>query len=331
MDLGNKTLTGKLLLDLARRPTPEEVVKLSEQNIYGHAKRIRYLICPEDMEKICLMHQNLMPVVENAIRFLIKENDWERPDYYFFARDCELLYDAMWGIGQAGERDLTKRINLVKLSMFMCDSQSEENKEYFKEIGITQERFKKGPKMVFVDSGFIGSMFSYVRRIVAPETKLPNENMKGYLVSRSERSKFTQIELNKKIRKEYFRKVRKKIDNSVYARYTGNKIKDLNLILCGFMQLMPKFTGRYIEAYQGEDGKWDVLPEANNFSLILKEKVLSNGSRLDDEQINSLQAEICNINASIVNPPASLILQKRTLDYFLNPNVWDRIYYRIKK
>jgi hypothetical protein len=98
------------------------------------------------------------------------------------------------------------------------------------------------------------------------------------------------------------------------------------------MQVTPKFTGRYVEAYQKEDGTWDVLPEQN--SLISKLNINSNQhskQRSSGSQINSMKKNISFVNKDVVNPVASLLLQKRTLDYFSDPNVHDRIYSELSK
>ena len=97
-----------------------------------------------------------------------------------------------------------------------------------------------------------------------------------------------------------------------------------------FMQLMPKSTGRYVQTYQQASGAWDVMPEQNN--LVKKLDIQSNNSCAGTSfHQNSLIEKYTWINADVVDPVVSLLLQRKTLEYFTDSNVHDRIYSKISK
>ena len=315
------------LANTLERPTSEATLSFQEKDIIKFGEETGYEFCPKTMEKIFVVHREFMPIFENGLAYLLAENEKQNPDYYAFARDGELLFDALWGIGQAGENDLVDRIHYLKTSMGM--NKNKNNSKYLKEIGITGQRFRQGPKMVFLDSAFKGSLFHKVGKWASYRGNLPNKNMKGYLVKTSG-SKFNQLNLSDKLINQVDEeKIRSVMQDSPYK----NKIEyDLNFWACAFMQMMPKFTGRFVNPYKNENGKWDVFPERN--SAVSKSNGIINQNSfqpIPSEQYNSISYESNHINVDIVNPTASLLLQKRTLDYFTDPNVHDRISSRIKK
>ncbi len=318
----------EILTDSINRPTSKQALEISEENIIKKAKQIGYKLYPETMEKIYKVHEAFMPVIENGLVSLLSENEINNPDYYCFARDGELLYDAFWGVGEAGEDKLQERIHYLKTSMGMDDDKN--ISRYLKETGITKSRFEEGPKMVFLDSGFRGSLFHKVGNWSSYGDNLPNNNLKGYLICMVENSSFAEVNLN------FPNKIDKSVINSILkdSPYFHHSQKDnFNRTTCAFMQLMPKFTGRYVKIYQKGSGIWDVLPEQN--SLISKFKINPNKNNLQTincSQENSIeyQPDEWSINSDIVHPVASLLLQKKTLDYFTDPNVHDRIYSKVK-
>lgn len=282
-------------------------------------KKIGYTFYPNTMKKIERVHRLFMPIVENMITNMLKETEGESPDYYVLARDGELLYDALWGISQAGEKHLSNRIHFLKTSQGMRFKKV--NPKYFHSIGITEERFKTRGPVIFLDSGFQGSLFYDVMKWAGCSHKISSENMQGYLI-RSNGS-FSQMEHSGNIN---MNKIEEAMRDSPYCDNIGGSA---NGSLCAFMQLMPKFTGRYVQTFQRDSGKWDVMPEKSPIASRLN--MFSNEECVDTSAKGNYSIEdICGwVNSDVVDPVASLILQKRTLKYFTDLNVQDRVYSKI--
>lgn len=322
-----------ILLNTIERPSSKQALEIKEEEMIDVAKEIGYEFSFEVMKKICDVHEAFMPIIEGGLISMLSETEKKEPDYYVFARDGELIFDALWGIGQAREKGLSERVHYLKTSLGMCDNKN--NLKYLKEIGINKSRFEKGRLMVFIDSGFRGSLFRYVGQWAGYKKDLSNKNLQGYLMRKTPNSPFNQIDL--KLNSKNKIDINNVMKNSPYSHHSD---EDLNFMTCAFMQLMPKFTGRYVKAYEKEDGSWDVLPEQNSLTEDLMSKLNIKGknfnSNLNSQSRNSSQHSSIKliasyINEDIVNSLASLLLQKRTLDYFTDPNVHDRIYDQSKK
>lgn len=334
----SKKKVKEILLNTIERPSCEQVLELNESEIVKIAKGIGYKFPVRIMKKIYNVHKAFMPFIENGLVSLLSENEEKNPDYYAFARDGELIFDALWGVGQAGENELSKRIYYLKTSVGMMmnkDNSEKETLKYLKEIGITKSRFKKGPLMIFIDSGFEGTLFHSVGKWAGYNGNLPNKNLQGYLINKSSSSLFKQINLNQTSKDKI--EIEGIMNNSPYVDHIS---VNFNRMVCAFMQLMPKFTGRYVKSYEKGDGSWDVLPEQNLLGEDLVSKLNISKKNLNSninnqyknaDQYNSIKIEPSWINADIVNSLASLLLQKRTLNYFTDPNVHDRVYDLIKK
>ncbi|MBU1129658.1 MAG: hypothetical protein KJ949_03445 [Nanoarchaeota archaeon] len=309
------------------RPLSEEALAYEEEKIVSTGKKLGYKFSHNAMKKILSVHESFMPIIESGIISLLKKNEKNKPDYYVFARDGELIFDALMGVSFEN-KEFNKRIFYLKTStgVKLEDEVSKGMNKYLKEIGITQERFTNGPLMIFLDSGFIGSLFHKVGSWANyGRKKLPNKNQKGYLVSKSFESKFNQINLINSLEEDR-KKFNIAISNSPYKKYKKENDYNLNFESCSFMQLMPKFTGRYVTPYQTEEGRWDVLPEINpklksNLNLI-------RDSRQDSacNQKSRIIKDVDYINEDIVNPIASMFLQRRTLIYFSDQKIQEKIY-----
>ncbi|MCK4997829.1 hypothetical protein KAS08_06015 [Candidatus Pacearchaeota archaeon] len=324
MKESNNNKTRSILLNTINRPTPEEALSLKEKDIIKTGNKIGYKFSHKIMNSIYDVHEALMPIMESGLISMMKDTEKKNPDYYIFARDGELIYDALWGIGQSKEKNLEKRVYYLKTSLGMNDDKN--NSKYLNEIGITKSRFKKGKEMIFIDSGFEGSLFHKVGKWTRYNKDLPNSRMDGYLVDTSKSSTFNILNLHK-LKLIEVENMTKKMKESPYMKHANGTI---NTIVCAFLQLMPKFTGRFVSTYY-KNGYWDVMPEENTF--IRENSIISNNhnQRTNSNQYNLIETIPYCINADIVNPVASLLLQKKTLDYFSNPNTQDRIYDKIKK
>jgi len=313
----------EILSNLIERPSSEEAISLSEEEIVESARKLGYPLDSKTMGKIYAVQESSLPLFENIVTWLLRKEESEEPFYYVFARDGELLYDVLWGIGQANEKDLSKRVRYLKTSQVMEDDGL--NSEYFNQIGISNSTIKNGNSLIFLDSGFLGSLFYGVKRWAKIKHNLFEKKVRGSLVRSL--GDFDQLGFYNSPSDEIIKKFNEKMNDSPYR---SNLKGDLSWDLCAFMQLMPKFTGRYTKVYQKENQNWDVLPEGNLLVSKLNINLKNSSVNPNSDQINSIKKDQSFINADIVDPVASLLLQKRTLEYFANPSVQDRVYSRIK-
>ena len=318
----------RILLEVSSRPLSEQVLELSEEDILKSAKELEYPVYEKEIEENLKVHSVILPIFENAITWLLKEEENRTPEYYVFARDCELIYDALYGIAKAGKNNLSERVHYLKTSIGMFEESGKRNPKYFKGMGITKEKIKNG-SLVFLDSGFRGSLFRKVSRTVGVKN-LEEMRFRGYLMSEGySHCSCKQIEFHKEIDIKEKIKLQNQMKASPYENWT--EIQDFNELLCVFLQRMPKFTGRYVQTYKKQNGKWDVLPEAIKFIRLFGLNVKSNERCPRGEYKYDIRSKSKHYNDSVVDPVASLLLQKATLEYFSNPNVYDRVYSRIGK
>jgi len=187
----------EVLLNLKDRPAPEKVQTFSREGILDAAQG-KFPIDLEGISKISAVHEVILPVMERMVHWLLKKEEPNTPSYYVFARDGEMLYDALWGVGQTKEKGLNTRVNLLKTSngMRLSEEYHQGSEKYFERMGLTESRYKEGPKIVFIDSGFVGSLFEFTMNSIGVPFSL-RKNFKGYLVSKG-RGKFTQFGFSSK-------------------------------------------------------------------------------------------------------------------------------------
>jgi len=319
----------EVLTNLQRRPTTQEALGLLETDILKAAREINFPVQEDKMERVLGVQKKFLPLLESLTTQLLMENEKDNSTYYPLARDCEFVYDALSGLSLAGKDNLGQRLHLLKTSQGM-QSKKRVNPEYFHQIGITQERIENGHPLVFIDSGFIGTLIEATAEWSGIES-VPNKNFRGYLVAlESGLSKFKELKLYGKAaaNKRAFTKAMK---NSPYEKFIG--LYGFSYLMCAFMQVAPKFTGRYVQTYQRNDGQWDVMPEQNQSNAALNIK--SNKACIKNEygqknSIETIRGEY-EVNSDVVHPASALLLQKRTLEYFANPKTQNRIDNRIAK
>ncbi|VVB79124.1 Uncharacterised protein [uncultured archaeon] len=316
-----------VLATLHRRPTSEEVIGLEDKHILESAATLGLPIDREGMKPIFDIHEKALPLIEHAMAGLLK-TDQAFQSYYPLARDGEIIYDALWALGRATGSTLQRRVHYTKTSNAM-KSVREVAPEYFYGIGISPERAKNGPPMVFIDSGFWGSLFGAIARWTGiPTSSIPNDNFRGYMVC-CQNSSYNQLALPKDTKgaKEFLKMI---AGSPIYKDASCGA--DLPNRLCSYIQLMPKYTGRFVQTVK-VDGKWDVMPQENKYvSDNIREGRTTNDRCVgnNSDQINSLSDKLSHVNADVVDPVASILLQRRTLEYFSDPNVHDRVYSRSK-
>ncbi|MBP7708638.1 hypothetical protein KA107_03050 [Candidatus Pacearchaeota archaeon] len=317
----NKKSALEVISNLNKRPSSEEALDLKDEEILSAAEALGFPLNADTRTQILNIHGKVLPLVESKLATLLG-NEVTHPDYYPLARDGELIYDALWGLGQANGSTLVERTHFTKTSVGMTEKRVDP--EYFFGIGITEERLQKGPPIILVDSGFLGTLFRQIARWTKISGTIPNASFRGYLISNAG-GMFNSLPFSRKISPTEYDELVESMKSSPYERFSGG---DLDRAICAFMQLMPKFTGRYTQTYLRQDGVWDVLPEQNLFAI---EKNIGSSTNSIcpscwENQKNDSSYRPVWINADIVDPVTSLLLQRRTLKYFSNPDVHDRIY-----
>lgn len=87
-------------------------------------------------------------------------------EIYFLARDGEYLYD-LAVMAAESDPSLKERIKLLNVSR--GNKSSAELKAYLDQSGLSNREFEKGKKVLFVDTGFGGTMPQEIRSHIAPQ------------------------------------------------------------------------------------------------------------------------------------------------------------------
>lgn len=185
MDKSKKSAL-EVLSTLHKRPSSEEATSLNDQDIFSAAMSLGFPIYQKSIGEILEVHKVVLPLIENIIKGILVNEENLSPDYYPIARDGELLYDALLGLGQVSGSTLSKRTHYTKASSSM---EKTGNFFYFESLGINEKRAKEGLPLIFLDSGFMGSIFDDIADstgIYVPSAP----NYRGYLVSRSSLSRY---------------------------------------------------------------------------------------------------------------------------------------------
>jgi len=100
-------------------------------------------------------------------------------EIYFLARDSELLYDlARWVTRD--DPVLSKRIHLLNISR--ANMRAEHVKDYLAQEGISESSLKAGKKVLFVDTGFSGTISRVISEYFPAELR---KNLQTHLMSSS--------------------------------------------------------------------------------------------------------------------------------------------------
>ncbi len=283
----------KALTNTLERPSVELILNSSEEDLISTAKQVGYPI--EAMNIYEDIQDDLLPILESMILGLFKEVNDKKAHYYAFARDAELFYDALWAISQ-NDITLCDRIHLINMSSRMNSISA----PYFKKLGISNKNLRKGIKVILVDSGYTGTMFEKTLEYSRIKKEYISQ-IKGYLF-KSDTSRYEQIKLNKPVNTKLIKKNAERIHRVLSGFWSGTS--SVNEVIAGFMQAMPKHTYPY-----------------SNFNSLKNEpipenKYIPNKIQWEDD---------CESNPTRVDPIIAWRLRKRTLEYFLSPNIADRI------
>ncbi len=336
--MNRKNKAVELLTDLTKRPSREEIEGLDAEEVYAAGKELGFPIRKRRIKEIMITQEAVLPYFEKAVMWLLKREEANKPDDFPFFRDGELFYDALIGLAQAKEGNLEERVKPMKISLGTKGQSREIRSKYLETLGITKERVidqgmghkkDKNRPIVFLDSGFAGSLFLRVARWGDFEEHIPNSMIKGYLMN-STSALFDEIDLDEMLSAEESKMI-KKIFKRTYFTKKSDPEDGNNYLLCSYMQLTPKFTGRFVEIFN-EGDIWDVLPEKHNYASKIKAKhLIKQGMQSNEGQVNDLRKLPTWVNEDVVDPVAALILQINNIRYFSDPRVHERIYDYLSK
>ncbi len=98
-------------------------------------------------------------------------------ELYFLARDAELLHD-LATIEAQGDPELLKRLHLLNVSR--ANVGSSQLKDYLAQEGLSEERLRTGKKILFVDTGYHGSI---AEKILSQFPEALRQNFKTHLMA----------------------------------------------------------------------------------------------------------------------------------------------------
>ncbi|MDZ4243199.1 MAG: methyltransferase domain-containing protein, partial [Candidatus Omnitrophota bacterium] len=302
--LGDQIDDARAMLATAHRarPEPARVAQLSEQSI-----QIASGLTEQQWGRLTgsMTLTVELPNILRGLREVIKENLTNLaalPFVWIAGRDAEIVYDALKTIFAGTE--IEQRIILLPASMLLLDELSARAgvnqynqrvidtlpQEFLARFGMTEEFIKtRGNKRILLlDAGFLGNVRGRLYGIIHGAFPHLRNEISGIiddkLVSR----------LAEKIFYGWDRPVLEKMFPKT-IRFTTSR--DGVYLLAAAMQMLPHAHGHY--AY-----------EPRHLVATLAEE------REEDLDLTARRGGVTNVNASVVNPAAAMLVQKRVVEYF---------------
>ncbi len=302
-----------VLANWEKRPEPDEVRDFAIEDIRGASE----LFMGEDIVDECLESKtffelnSLLPYLKEIVTRIL--NDHVGHKILVAGRDAELFYDALKTVLKGTERE--KDVMMFPGSEPFWDyieafSQREElaaiQKEFLELYGINGANIAKGEKYLLFDSGFNGTIGMRLHNLV--EKLYPDDvnrkeildAIKVKMVGTPSQIPYAYPIMPFKVDKDALAsKFPKAIWYSKNSPIIPENAKFLpEFIFAIALQLMPAYHGPYSSLARGKK---------DNSLMPLPGKV-------DDVQINIDEAD--GPNASIVNPVAAMLAQKKVIEYF---------------
>ncbi len=316
------------------RPSPTVVQNLTFEDVDNAAKILDYPI--RNIDTFINFQRNALTLIEDKVKTLLIQHEPNKPKYIFFARDGELMYDAMLSVVEGTE--IADRIHLVRLSRGSVEqverwpefeNNFEKNRTYFAQEGMAQSDFQdSNENFVFVDSGYQGSMFNAVLNISGVSREEMGERLMGYLVFR-EASPYRElgwtdrklIEHNK-FAEEFYETFGKQWEGlrswscGIMEYPDFKKDRQFNWALAHWMQIQPKYCDSSFNI-EKVDEKWVGIPYKDRRTYPFQEYGFAD--------IKSVLDPIPHPNAAATDPVAAMKLQLITTSHFSSQEVRKRI------
>lgn len=293
-----------ILLDETRRPEPEVVAELSEQDIRQGARQAGYTEREVDRvlgSKTFRELENALPYVKEIAEQVLGRG-YDR--ILVAARDGEIFYDALKilsaGTPAEGKVMFFPGSEALLGSFYSSKTKHEDVREFLDSFGLTPGNIKK-EKILVLDTGFGGSVGTKIK--IAVSQFYPGS------INRQEIDKAIDIGLVStdpllagSAGTELVRFRNFKDDTSLEevfpktsAAVDAGRNLNTNYVLAVALQLLPRYHGHFVKLERA-DGR-----------LITVTQQEDEAADIDFTG---------HINASIVYPLAAMLVQKRVVEYF---------------
>ncbi|MDP8298554.1 MAG: hypothetical protein P9L88_01420 [Candidatus Tantalella remota] len=302
-----------LSLDNRRRPEPEDVAELSEEDIIALAKQdpnvsdeaIKNILESKTMLEL----ENVLPYLDRTVKTILKI--YPDDTILVAGRDAETLYDALKTVLRGSPRE--DDVKLLPVSGNLLENMEEPysldqpplalQERFFASFGITDETINSGKRFVIIDTGFEGTVRMRVLRLLTNilKNKVPSNSISSaidiaLIGANDKRFRFLELTEFDLERDELSRKFPKTMAVEGVDKLTGN------FCIAAVLQLLPHFHGQYYNLREEEDGTVSAIagrPKTLSWDIDHASKV----------------------NGVNVNPFAAMIIQKRVVEYFRQAKV----------
>ncbi len=318
------------------RPSPFEVVGLSFEDIDFAARELGYPIF--SLGAFGVLQEKALPLIELKIKKLFLDHEKNKPDYVILGRDGFMIYDAMAMVTR--DKEIFERIHLVTVSKPMADRLDknqileEERKiftrglgEYFEQRGLTREAIKKN-NFVFIDSGYMGSLFDFILGFFGANREEVGERLVGYLICRADKSPYRELGWSGEPNGDFFNAFYENFGKNwedledwpveVGSMYLWDIARKTNWALANYLHIQPKYHRRAMTLVKMDDG-WYSVPD-------LKDRVYPLADSMPWEPKDITQPIWHPNHASAVDPVAATKLQIMTAEYFSKLEVKMRVF-----
>ncbi|MBI2102450.1 hypothetical protein HYT55_01315 [Candidatus Woesearchaeota archaeon] len=290
------------------RPEPEQIQAFSLDEIISTVIQNPHFIGAEDKitaeERIddiltsktyTIEVPHLLPYIEELCQTILRRYPQHR--ILIAARDAEPFYDALKITLRDNPR--YEQTHLFAGSSVLMDKvafkgKMEAVKQFLARYGITEESVKAEHFLLF-DTGFLGTIGESLRKAVQTQFDIPGERAVDIgLVARDKTSyvhgkELKQVPLS-------IRKTVSRFPKTMTVAASNLRYYSRNFPIAVALQLLPRYHGPFVNI----DDSGTPLASYSYTAVTINQDIDRTGS----------------INASIINPVAAMLVQKRVVDYF---------------
>jgi len=301
----------ELLLDWKRRPDPLETGGFSVEDIAEGAKQaFGEEECDSYLNSVTFWElEFLLLFVEQLVEEILKTFPGRYDRILIAGRDAEIFYDALRPL-LAGTLYEEKVILFPGSREFIEKLPGEESlqREFLEGFGITQDTFDGQENILFLDTGFKGSVGKLLQKILynlRKSDRMPNINvrlvgMSKPLLPGNEIFYFGKELMSLNVDMDNIQGMFPRTSSvAEYWFKTLGRDVTSNIVLAAALQLLPHFHGHYGAIERQEDGRLIAVPQDKVESMP------------DIDHAGS-----AGVNDNIVNPVAAMLVQRRVVEYF---------------
>ncbi|MFC1674591.1 response regulator [Candidatus Omnitrophota bacterium] len=293
------------------RPEPEEIVGLTEKEILEGLRQSRFFGDNSEIaitailnsltmrELSSLIGQQYIPLVVTEMLKILPRYD----KVLIAGRDGELFYDALKTVLQGMPQE--NKVVLFPGSFALMESLASREanadaRRFLAQFGITEEVILGGGKILVFDTGFSGSVGGILRTTVF-RLFGSGEGLESKLIATQKNNvraaEITGFATEADALYRQFPKTLPFIIQEGYPWRTSYQTP-ANFVVASALQLLPHYHGHY---RLGRDA-------AGNLIAIPERAAIT-------EDIDGIYKKL-GVNASVVNPAAAMLVQRRVIEYF---------------